>query len=143
MNNLLVSHRDSVGLSVFDGNEVHLTKPSASRRSRLQMVDLLANSIDKPIAPVDAPVGQLLRPAFDIVRVRYPAAVHYAQHVSHRRFFPRLPKRRMREGLAAIVATHYGLDELAMGELAVDDRRMSYWLQRFLSDHHFRGGNDV
>ena len=134
VSNLLTSNRDAVGLSIFDGKDVHLAKPSASQRARLQMMDMLATNIEQPLEPVGAPVGALLRPAFDIVRIRYPDAVHYVQNVSYG-WFPRMPKRRLRDGMASVLANHYGLDELSMGELAVDHEVMSYWLQRFISDH--------
>lgn len=132
----LVSQRDAVGLSVFGGAEVQFTQPSSSRRTQLQMMDLLAKCMDASFPVVNAPVDSLIRPAFDIIRIRYPQAVHHAQRIAIGRFFPKSAKRKIRESLAAILAAHYSLDELAMGELVTDDEAMSHWLQRFMSDHH-------
>ena len=136
ISNLLISHRDAVGVSVFDGNKVSITKPSASSRAHLQMMNLLATCIDQPIAPVRAPVDEFIGPTLDVVRTRYPEASLFAMRKSRGNVFPRRMRRRVRETLANVIASHYALDELAVGELAWNDTQASYWFQRFLTDHH-------
>lgn len=132
---LLISHRDVVGLSIFDGHDVSISRPSANRRSYLQMTDRLAKAMDRPIAPVSASTEGLLEAAYDMARLRYPEAMYYSMEGFRGRIVPRGKTRRMRETLATLIVAYYGLDEWAVGELAMDNRQLSYWLQRFLADH--------
>lgn len=133
----LVTHRDQVGLSIFDGEKIRIWRASAARKTMLRMIDGLTGALSEPIPPVDAPIGEMLRAAYDIARVRYPEATGHAE----RRLSTFIPARvvyRMKMRMAAILCNHYGLDEAAMGELVDDERSsgsLSYWLQRFLTDH--------
>lgn len=130
----LSSHRDPIGLSVFDGKQIDIWRASASRKSILRMIDGLSNAIDRPIEPVDIPPDALVRSAFDIARVRYPEASEHAQR-RLKRLWPTRAAWKMRLRVAAVLCNHYRLDQIAMGELVDDDTQLAYWLQRFHSDH--------
>ena len=141
VSNLLISLRDAVGISIFDGHHIRITQPSANRRAQLQMMNMLASCMDEPLAPVATSLDRILPAAFDVAHTRYPDAMYDALTAQRGRFFPQRTQRRIRQCLAAIIVAHYSLDEGAMGDLVMDDREMSYWLQRFLSDHRvpYRG----
>lgn len=130
----LTSYRDPVGISIFDGKRIRLIKPSASRRATLRAVDSLCEALDEPIDPVDIPPKQFIRSGFDLARMRYPSAMQYAEQ-SLSSWWPSRSITRVRRRLAAILANHYGMAHHCMGELEGDDVAMSYWLQRFHSEH--------
>lgn len=129
----LASHRDPVGLSIFDGERVDIVRSSASRKAIIRMIDTLSRALDRPLKPVNVPSRQVIRPAFDIARIVDPTAMHAAEH-----FLSSLwpsSSWRMRLRMAAVLCNHYGLDELSMGELVDDDRMLSKWLQQYCIDH--------
>lgn len=130
----LSSYRDPVGMSLFDGNQVRIIRPSASRRATLRAVDTLCEALDEPIDPVDIPPEPFIRSGYDLARMRYPHAMQYAEQ-SLASFWPSRSITRVRRRLAAMLANHYGMEHHGMGELEGDDAAMSYWLQRFHAEH--------
>lgn len=130
----LTSHRDPVGVSMFDGDQIRIVQTSASRKAALRMVDTLCVALDKPIAPVGISSDRLIRSGFDVARIRYPEAMQYAEG-SLSSWWPSRTITRIRRRLAAVLANHYQLNEMAMGELVANDDVMSHWLQRFHTDH--------
>ena len=130
----LASHRDPVGLSIFDGRDVRIARPSASRKAVIQMVDMMSQSLDEPLPPVKIKPDSMIRSAFDIVRIRYPEALQQSEY-AFTGWIPRSASWKRRQRLSALIANHYRLDPLAMGELMDDDDVMSTWLQRFHAEH--------
>ncbi len=129
----LTAYRDPVGISLFDGDEVRIARPSASRRATLRAIDTLCDALSNPLPPVDIPPSRLIRSGYDIARVRYPAAIRYAEH-SLTSLWPSRSITRIRRRLSAVLANHFGMDRQGMGELEGDDQAFSYWLQRFHTD---------
>lgn len=134
----LTAQRDPVGVSMFNGDEIQIVQSSASRKAALRTVDTLCTALDKPIAPVGTAsphaIRQLIRSGFDVARMRYPEAMQYAEG-SLASWWPSRTITRIRRRLAAVLTNHYELEETAMGELEGNDEFMSYWLQRFHTEH--------
>ena len=130
----LTAYRDPVGISFFDGSQIQVTQASASRRATLRAIDALCDALHRPIEPVNVPPEPLIRSGYDIARMRYPAAMQYAER-SLASWWPARATTRIRRRVAAILANHYRMPQHAMGELEGDDRAISYWLQRFHIDH--------
>lgn len=130
----LTSYRDPVGISLFDGERIRVTPPSASRRATLRAIDTLCMALNEPIAPVRSGPKQLMRSGYDIARSCYPEAIRYAEE-SLVSWWPSRAATRIRRRLAAILANHYQLGHHGMGELEGDDLAFSYWLQRFHTEH--------
>lgn len=141
---MLISHRDPVGMSLFDSHRVKVTPPSANRKTALRTLDEMAKSISAPMLPVDAPASAFLRSAFDVARLRYPAEVDASQSMLDGiRILPRFLKYRMRHRMAALLAAHYDLGPMSIGELVADDHAFSHRLQQFLTAHQIPYGGPI
>lgn len=130
----LAAHRDPVGISIIDGANVVVEKPSANRKAILRMVDRLCVAIDKPIEPVATPSQSLIRAALDVARIRYPQVLENAPS-GYSRCWPTRPSRHKRFRISAVICNHYELDSFALADMVENDLVMSRWLQRFLADH--------
>ncbi len=134
---MLVSHRDPVVLTLFDGQQTKVCRPSANSQTVLRMLDQLATAMDAPMPPVLASADVFMKPALDLARTCYPEALQQAESINDGfRWLPRRRKKRLRLQLAALLA---GLDQLgpmAIGELVQNDQALSHRLQSFLASHH-------
>ena len=130
----LTLNRDPVGLSVFDGKRVHISKPSINRRSVTRMMDELCRQLDRPL---EAPITfsrQLIRDCFEVMQIRYPTAVAHSRE-SLRTILPHQQFWTLRLRVAALLCNHYRLDRLAMGELADNKSIIAQLARRFLVEH--------
>lgn len=132
----LIAHRDPVGMSLFDGTSVQITRPTANRKTALRMLDQMAAAIDTPLPPVDATAEAFLPAAFDLARMCYPLQlVRSAGYAGRLAVLSRWRRGRLRLQLASIVAAHYRLGPMALGQLSQDDHALSRALQTFLAEY--------
>lgn len=130
----LTSHRDPVGLSIFDGRETNVRPASTSRKTITRTLDELCQRLDQPVLVRGGFSERSIRACFDVLRVRYPAATEYARR-SLLGWFPPRSAWMLRLHVAAAMCNHYRLHPRAMGELVSDQEVMSHFVQRFLFEH--------
>ena len=132
----VLANRDPVGLGLFDEQRVRVLRPSASRRTAMQMIDYLAEAIGRPLDPVelDLPSGEIVETALRTAREIYPHLYYRAIDGLGNWWWHRTATRQQRE-LAAVLAAHFRLGISGRAALSTNRFSLLNMAQRFLAEH--------